>query len=232
MSQFDVLDTETVCALLGVSDRTLRTWVKDYGCPSKQEGRNRTFVWSEVLEWYVGYKSSLENGVSADFAGDQDEEEEDIRAVNLRKTKAEADLRQLQLSKLRGEVIPIADARVRAGRMMGNLRTALLGLPQSLGPALEGVKDPAEREAIIRERVEAVCRDLSTGAIVGGGEVDETPAGSDEVVHDGDDAVEISAAAVDESLGITPDLVQLCREIIAAAPSDIALELENAYARS
>lgn len=223
MSKFDILDTETVCALLGVSDRTIRTWVKDYGCPSKQEGRNRTFVWSEVLDWYVGYKSSLESGISSDFAGDaaDPQEPEDIRQATLRKTKAEADLKQLQLARLRGEVIDIATAKDKLGRYIGNLRTALLNMAQNLSIPLEGVTDATKREAIIRDHMEDLCRELSSGSIVGGVDDETAP-------------IEAIEAAAAETIGeISPELLDLCWEIIGRAPAatSIAMELLDEYSR-
>ncbi|HSU19921.1 MAG TPA: hypothetical protein VLI45_09290 [Acidobacteriaceae bacterium] len=170
------MDIETVADLLDVSTRQIRTYVTQFGCPSRKEGRTPVFSWPEVLNWYVGYKSALEAGDRAAVAQDEpdvDEGEpagqrpnEDIRQATLRKTRAEANLKELALSRLRSEVITIADAKVRLDRMLGNLRAKLLGMAPKLASRIEGLKVRTEREAAIKDEIEALCREISTGAIV------------------------------------------------------------------
>ena len=169
MDKLVVVDIETVANVLGVSDRQVRTWVSDFGCPSTKDGRTRTFHWPAVLEWYVGFESAKQNGVAGDFSeSDDPEEAEDIRAANLRKTVAEADLKQIALAKLRGEMVGIAEARVVVTRVFANMRSQLLNMAPKLSTRLAGEPDPTAMEAAIREEMEILCRDLSTGSVVGG----------------------------------------------------------------
>ncbi len=169
--QFDTIDAETVAVLLGVSARQVNNYLNLKGLPSQGEGRRRVFVWREVLEWYVAYRTEMELGGGNDGTDDAEMEvagsgKEDIRAANLRKTRAEADLKQLALSKLRGEVITIHDARVRLDRFMANLRALLLSMPPSLAGRLQGERDASNHERIIRDEMDALCRTASTAAIV------------------------------------------------------------------
>lgn len=176
VAQHEAMDAETVAGLLGVSTRQLNNYINLKELPSHGEGRRRTFVWMEVLEWYVGYRSSMEMGDGNDGSEDGDFDDstsvsgpkkpEDIRAANLRKTRAEANLKELQLSRLRGEVITIADAKVRLDRMLGNLRARLLGMAPKLASRLEAEKERTAREAAIKDEMENLCREVSTGAIV------------------------------------------------------------------
>jgi len=171
-----LMDAETIAHLLGVSKRQLNNYVNLKGLPSEGSGTRRTFVWSEVREWYVQYRMQMEMGDGNDGSeeGDFDDEtsdsgpakKEDIRAANLRKTRAEADLKQLQLGKLRGEVISIPDAKVRLDRMMGNLRAKLLAMGPKLASRLEGEPSRTAREAALKEELENLCREISTGAVV------------------------------------------------------------------
>lgn len=166
------MDIETVAELLGVSARQVRTYVSQ-GMPAGKEGRTPVFNWRAVLDWYIGYKISLEYGDGPAPSDDEDEDfqpaenpNEDQRKVNLRLARAKADLAQLELSRRRGEVITIADAKVRLDRMMGNLRTKLLSMAPKLASRIEGLKARTEREAAIKDEMEGVCREISTGAIV------------------------------------------------------------------
>ena len=170
----EAMDVETVAGLLGVSTRQIRTYVAQADMPSTQNGRTRTFNWAEVLEWYVGYRAAIDGGdrVTFDEDGECEEAEpqpgkkEDIRQANLRKTRAEADLKELALSEKRAEVIPISDAKVRLDRMFGNFRAKLLSIGPKLANRLEGTKTRTERETVIKDEMETLCREISTGAIV------------------------------------------------------------------
>lgn len=169
------MDAETVAELLSVSTRQIRNYVTQ-GMPSEVQGRTRTFTWPKVLEWYVGYRAALEGGYagadedSEDSDGESDAPhgKEDIRAANLRKTRAEADLKQMALSKLRGEMINVADARSLVTRTFSNLRTQLLSMAPKLSTRLAGEPDLSTIESVIREEMETLCRELSVGKIVGG----------------------------------------------------------------
>ena len=167
------MDAETVADLLGVSTRQIRNYVQA-GMPAQKMGRASTFQWPEVREWYIGYRISLESGDRPDPDEDADYEDaeestgkkEDIRQANLRKTRADANLKELQLSRLRSEVISIADANTRIDRLLGNLRSKLLSLPPKLASRLEGEKSRTDREAALKDELENLCRELATGAIV------------------------------------------------------------------
>ncbi len=174
------MDIETVAELLDVSTRQIRTYVTA-GMPAGRDGRKPVFNWREVLDWYVGYRSSLEYGerplAAADDADPDDEplaeddatpgRKEDIRSASLRKIRAEADLKELALSRERREVVTIADARASLDRLFGNLRTQLLGIAPRLASLVVGVKVPAEIESLVQAEMESLCRELSTGKIVG-----------------------------------------------------------------
>jgi hypothetical protein len=193
------MDLQTVADLLGVSTRQVNNYINLKGLPSTGTGKRRTFVWSEVLEWYVHYRAELDNLGGSDGSDDDDLDgessgsggKENIRQANLRKTRAEANLKELQLGKLRGQVISIPDAKVRLDRMMSNLRARLLGLAPKLSSRIEGEKERTGREAAIKDELETLCREISTGSVV------DVPAdqADDEVID------EISASAEHELLG-------------------------------
>ena len=177
MAKHEAMDAETVAGLLDVSTRQITNYINLKGMPSQGSRTKRTFNWPEVLAWYVDYKSSNDRYITGDAEDDNASEDdasngggpgkkEDIRAANLRKTRAEANLKELQLGKLRGQVISIPDAKTRLDRMMGNLRAKLLGIAPKLASRLEAERDRAGREAVLKSEMENLCREISTGAIV------------------------------------------------------------------
>ncbi len=196
------MDIETVADLLSVSSRQIRTYITA-GLPAGRDGRKPVFRWPEVLDWYVGYKSAIEYGerplASADDADLDDEalpeddaaqgKKEDIRSASLRKTRADADLKELALSRERAEVITIADARSRLDRLFGNLRSQLLGMPPKLATRLAGIPEPTAMESVIKEEMETLCRDLATGAVVGTIPQEVYPAGDISIAASADNGL-------------------------------------------
>ena len=181
---YEGMDAETVAGLLGVGDRQLRNYCSKGGCPFEQRGRDRVFNWPDVLDWYVAFKAGAVEIPQEDSSG---RPPRDQRQENLRKTIAEADLKELQLGRLRGEVIVTADAKLKLDRMLGNLRSRLLSLPSKITSRIGGMKEPAAREAAIRDELETICRDLSTGSIV------DLPPEPDPIVEEILDTLEAAA---------------------------------------
>lgn len=180
MAKHEAMDMQTVADLLGVSVRMVNNYINQKGLPSQGSGRTRSFVWSEVLEWYIRYRVEMEmdGGNDGNEEGEFDEsasdssskKPEDLRGAMLRKTKAEADLKQLALSKQRSEVVTIVDAKARLDRMLGNLRAKMLSIAPKLANRVEALKTRTDKEAAIKEEMESLCRELSTGEIVGSAE--------------------------------------------------------------
>lgn len=220
MNKLEVVDIETVSNVLGISDRTIRTWVKDFGCPSRKDGRSLTFHWPDVLAWYVEYASSRRNGVTSDFAPtvEDDAEPSDKESLNsamLRKTRAEADLKQLALSKLRGEVIVIGDAKTRLDRMLGNLRTQLLNMAPKLATRLAGERDPIAQEAAIKDEMESLCRELATGQVLKQTDTADTEDAS--TIDDPEMIDTLTASAEDEAVDQIAGFLVRTYELLTAA---------------
>ena len=198
------MDAETVASLLkGISVRQIRNYCK-LGCPYEERERQRYFNWPAVLDWYVAFKSG---GVPVEELDEPDDDapgpgrKENQAQAMLRKTKAEADLKQLTLSKQRREVIPIADAVAKLERMLGNIRTQLLNMPPKLATRLAGERDPSAQETILKEELELLCRELAAGKVVG---IDESEA-DDEPADDQDAGTDLQAA--DEDVNVDVDQV-------------------------
>jgi hypothetical protein len=205
IDKLQTVDIDTVAANLLVTDRQVRTWIEKFGLPSTKDGRTRTFYWPDVLEWYVGYRSAKDAGPAGDFApedqGADGQPNEDQRQANLRKTRAEADLKQLQLAKARGQMIGIREAGEIVNRVFGNVRSQLLNMAPKLSTLLTGQPEEAV-QGIIKTEMETLCRELSTGQVVG---IEESqPAAETE-----DEPVDLEASAMPGELdaaAVAPDL--------------------------
>jgi excisionase family DNA binding protein len=161
---FATLTVVDVAELLGVSDRGVRKWIKEKGLPANGDGRGFTLDWPTTLQWYVAYRiaeNSGTGGTQAPGTGGTEPEENYDQAL-ARRTRAEADLKELQLARERGEVAAIADVeRVMAGANK-SIQTLILSLPSSLTPQLIGMDDRNKIYAIIDRAARGTLGNLAS----------------------------------------------------------------------
>jgi transcriptional regulator with XRE-family HTH domain len=122
-------------AALGVSVRTLREW--------ERAGISQT----EMVD------RANRQRERAGASGSMTE-------VRLRKLTAEAELRELELSRLRGEVISFREVEEAVVRIGAAVRAAVTRLEADLPQALEGLDAPAMQRTI-RAAVDLILADLS-----------------------------------------------------------------------
>lgn len=127
--RFIVTTTELV-GLLGVSKTAVNNWVNSNGMPI--EGRAQsgdTFDLARVLPWLIGYyKQRIEKA--------REDKRESSQAV--RKTKADADLKELELAKRRGELVDVQDAVAKLAGVASNFTGAFRGKAADWSQAVEG----------------------------------------------------------------------------------------------
>lgn len=174
-STYSALELEDVAELLGVSERMVRNYIKDNDLPCRGDGRGRRFAWPEVREWYVQYRISLSGsrgslGVSMPEVG-----KESIDQAVLRRTVAEANLKELQLATGRGDVVAVKDVERSVGKVAAGLKTAILAMPSKMAGSMVGLKTKAQAAEVLRGEAETLCRKL----IMIGRESAALPEGSD-----------------------------------------------------
>lgn len=158
----ETLELEDVASLLGVSERMVRNYIKDNNLPCVGDGRGRRFVWADVREWYVQYRIQLSGsrgslGVSVPSA-----DEETLDEAVLRKTKAEADLKELQLARERGQVASVADVEKVLASSTLAIQTQVLAVPSRLATRMLGLQDHGQAVAILEAEMRQVLTNLST----------------------------------------------------------------------
>lgn len=87
--------------------------------------------------------------------------------VQLRKETAAAGLKELELRRQRGELVPVSEVQAEWTQIAAEIRDALLGLPLKVAGRLVGVRNESEVVAILRREVRAVLQRVSM-TIAGG----------------------------------------------------------------
>jgi len=162
---FSALDTEDIAMLLGVSSRMIRNYVRDKDLPSKEDGRGRRFNWPDVLEWYVRYRAEMSgsDGSEAEESGGEGDEwqTETMEQAELRKTIAEADLKELELARGRGQVVAIQDVQRTMANLAKAIQTKILAWPSKLAMKMAG-KPREQIRAILDHDARQICHELAT----------------------------------------------------------------------
>lgn len=135
--------TEVLEAYFGVSRTTLTQW-KEKGCPQIKRGKWDLIA---VIRWRGGL----------DATSDDEEENENVNDY-IRKVKAEADLKEIQvqladldLQKARGEIIEISEVKALISRAVMNSKNLLLALPSKAAPRLVGLSVLEDFKGILEE---------------------------------------------------------------------------------
>ena len=168
--KFEALDIEDVAALLGVSVRMVRNYSKDKGLPCIGDGRGKRFVWLKVLEWYVAYRLDLAvqkggNGGNGNGHRGSEEEPETLDEAMLRKTAAEASLKELELAQKRGQVVAVDDAKAAITTVSKNIQQKLLSVPAKLTPRLVGTSDRNRINTILDKEMRQLCTELAAVSV-------------------------------------------------------------------
>ena len=169
-----IVTTNELAGLIGKSPTTIREFIVA-GMPKIQ---HNTFNLVDALKWYHTHLEEKYRGRYADL---------DLEAEQTRKTKAEADLKEIQLAVKRGSLAPIELVIAEWDRIISSMKARLLGIPsviasQSPGPVKAQMKAIAEQE--INQALYELSR--TDGRPTGNHRPGEADGGSQESLEDAD----------------------------------------------
>lgn len=148
--------------MLCISRRQLANLV-DQGLPKRGNGRESYYVWPEVFQWYVSYKVDLARPKREQQEESEPEDgQEEYKEALTRRTRAEADLRELELSRERAEVVAVADVEKNIAAVASAVKTKLLGLPSKLVSIISAQKTKAGMRAVLDSEMRQICSELAT----------------------------------------------------------------------
>ena len=159
----EALTADEVASLLDkVSDRQVRTWVKDKGMPCRKDGRSTLFAWAEVLPWYVEYKASLARYASReDGAARPGRDTDQSRDPIFRKDSAVAALKELDLEQRQGQLVRMGDVLDVFGRVVKDMQTEVRSLPTRIVQQALAITDRDEMVAFLTDETNHLLTRLS-----------------------------------------------------------------------
>lgn len=155
---------QEVADLFGVSHTTVDAWIKR-GMPVIQRG-SRGKSWqintAEVSAW-------LEQRAKESVSGD---DQADERELKRRKLAAETAKVELELARVRGEVVPLAQLERALANVFAEVKTNLRSVPSRVVTAIIGEESETRIKAVILKEIDQALDTL--------GDFDLEPEGDDE----------------------------------------------------
>jgi phage terminase Nu1 subunit (DNA packaging protein) len=162
---FSALSSTDTAELLCCTKRQLLNYVEQ-GMPKHGNGRGAYYDWSEVFPWYVSYQIDLAKrratvGMPEGADPNIVVNGETMAQAVLRKTIAEADLKELERAHERGEVVAVADVERNIAAVAKAVQTKLLAIPTKLASQLAAARSSKPRiKAILEGEARQVCSEL------------------------------------------------------------------------
>jgi terminase small subunit / prophage DNA-packing protein len=148
---------------VGVSEKTVRNWMNNNGLPFSEAGRGRVIESVAAVRWYVGYcHGSDGKSVKNSAPVPELEDSEDYGAALARKTRAEADLKELQLAERRGQVASIEDVEKVVTASSLATKTQIEGLPAKLATQLVGIDDRNTVQKLLAREMSQLLTNLAS----------------------------------------------------------------------
>ncbi len=133
-------------ARFGVVDRTFRRWI-ERGLPIHADSKNKRQIdWLAALAWYV--QDQIPPPPPTPELPETPDDE-NINQAMLRKTKADADLKEHELGVRRRNYVQVVLVEKTIADLATRIRAKLLAVPGKLAPELEGME-----KAEMQERLE------------------------------------------------------------------------------
>lgn len=89
-----------------------------------------------------------------------------LKNARIRQATADAERQEMENAQARGELISRADVVTVIGKVLGDLKTALLRLPPTLAPVIVGKREPAEVQALLESEIVDALKVLSTPRVL------------------------------------------------------------------
>ena len=125
-----IVTTRELAGLTGKSKPTIDNWVNSNGMPI--EGRSpsgNTFDLARALPWLLGYYNERIEIAREEKRGSSEA---------VRRTRADANLKELELAKRRGELVDVQEAVAKMAAAAANFTGAFRGKPVDWAQAVEG----------------------------------------------------------------------------------------------
>jgi len=148
----EVVTRERLAGILGCSPTTIDRY-RRAGCPQLKHGRTsqgHEFNTAEIVKWLI------ERSGSGAAPADASQAE-----ARRRRELANAELAELKLRKLRGELVAIEDCLPILREELANVRSRLMAIPGRLAQSLAAMTDALAVERAIDDEIQGALSEIT-----------------------------------------------------------------------
>lgn len=135
------VDVGQVASLLNLTPRRVQQLAKEGVIPRPERGRY------QIAGCVRGYIAFLQRALDTAHAKAMQPMNVDLTLQRSRKTAAEAELAEIDVARMRSEVVSVDQAEAVVVELLTNLRAQLIPFPRTAAPKLLGAKSLQELEA-------------------------------------------------------------------------------------
>lgn len=147
---------KTIAALLRLTERRVQQLSKEGVIPKAERGR---YELAPAVQGYIAY---LQDRLAPREGGD-DPDRIDYHFEKARKTKAEADIAEMEAAKMRGDLVDAVEMRGALELVMSEVKTKLLNnAPTRIAARTKTEKKEASIKAIAKEEIAASLQALAS----------------------------------------------------------------------
>ncbi len=156
------LTKKDLAALFGVSTRTVTDWQNTDGFPQPRvDGRQRWYPASAVLQWWFDREVLKviegENGPSLNL----NDARTKLAVAQTRKAEVETQMKEVELSKTRGDVISISAVADVWLDIVSAARSRMLSIPAKMASVIAPESDPMKIRELLETEIEESLDELS-----------------------------------------------------------------------
>ncbi len=149
--------TATMAKLFNLSDRRIQQLAKEGVIDGKKEKGNLVFDLYPTVQKYVAYLNSKINNKDARTK----KTEEDKLTAEADYKRAKADMAELQLQELKGQMHRAEDVEAITTVLVFSIRSMILALPGRLAVDVAGVSTAPEASEIIKRECHQILNELT-----------------------------------------------------------------------
>ena len=166
------ITAKQLCDWYSIDRRTLTNWINsDPPCPStKNRKGERIFDSGDVATWR---EERAQRQAREAWDKSQKKEPENMADAELRKAIADAEIAELKVMRLRGDVVTLEHYRKELRRVLGRVRARFAAIPGEYAPRILEPMDMARASAVLKELVATVLAELQR---IGAGDDEEEDA--------------------------------------------------------
>lgn len=149
-----LISSKEAAEILGVTDRTVQLLAKEGYLTCQKKGNCNRYNLYQVVREYIDYCAKKEDKVFSSL-------EEGKLHEEVRLKRAKADVAELELNELKGNLHSAEDVEKITTDLVLAVRSGLLSLPGRLAVVVTEAKNAAEASEIIKKEVHSLLEELA-----------------------------------------------------------------------